>query len=287
MKIVAICCILSTLCLQFFCKNLCNKLRVWDIKVILEIDNDLVIYPYSKRYVLDRIEFEHNFAHINGTKLTNSCAKFNKFKRCQSFRKKQFKVSNRILLKYVAIARRRPKYDIKISSLQSLKYVSLRKNSIGDVEERTFTNLPNLKKLQLSNNRISEIKMWCNNCSALNTIQLNHNRLHKLSSDAFIEIKAKSIANLILNNNLIELIEDGALDHLRRIGILNLAHNKLKKLPDNFLRNLTSGYSLDLSFNGLECIPKHILYKFKYVNLDGNPIIYNCIFNVAPDDVKL
>ncbi|RLO11499.1 hypothetical protein DYB28_007160, partial [Aphanomyces astaci] len=63
-----------------------------------------------------------------------------------------------------------------------------------------------------------------------------------------------------------------ALLELSNMVIVDLAHNKLTHLPDNFAYNLDSVQKLDVSFNHLEVLPADIgqLHALRLLNVRGN-----------------
>lgn len=259
-----------------------------NLMVLLEIDNDTNhLYPSYEYQMLNNITINYyRGAHFNGTKMRVICKKvLDKILKAESiiFDNVNFETieddawENLINLKYLGIINENiQKFNFNIHDLSNLKLITLEGDRIREIQRHTFYDLPKLKILQLSNNDIEEIDDWCKNCPLLSEISLNNNQIRKLNKNAFHAINTDLRINLTLNNNL-EYIEDGALDHIKEIGILYLSRNKLTVIPDRFLHNLRNGYKLDLSFNRLNCIPEHLFAKMDYIDLIGNPITEDCL----------
>lgn len=282
MKTLTATILLASVATYAFGSEYCNKINTSQINVKLDYDDDDLIYTLGPYYPLDNITFKYSFAHFKDQNITTFCKKIAyKVKRCKALLLDNINLKNVEdgawkkfgSLKYLAIAHNNiPNYNIGISSIQDLKFISVQENKIENIEEHCFRDLPKLKKLYLHNNQISEIKNWFTNCSSLNSIRLDRNLIQKLPANAFKELTPKLTVNITLNHNKIEEIEDGALDHLRKIDVLNLAYNTIKEIPESFLQNLTGGRALYLNNNLLKHIPKHLFDKFDYINVDGNPI---------------
>lgn len=260
----------------------CDKVDIKNINVILQIDDDALIYPNSPYYALNKIMYNYDYAHFNGSEMKIFCKVVaNKVYNTKALLLNNIKLKDvesgawdeLHYLQYVAIIKNNiPNFNISIKSLKNLKFISLQDNKIEDIKLDKIDDLPELHTLDLSINNISEIKNWCKNCPKLTKIKLNRNRIRKIPVNAFTTISNDSSIEIILDNNQIEEIESGALNQLRDIRLLSLANNKLKDLPEDFLNNLQNGYELNLSNNLLRDIPKHVLHKFRYVDLNDNPL---------------
>lgn len=278
---------LLNLLLYVFADEYCDGIKTSDIKVLLEIDDPESIYPSYDYVTLNDINIKYNGAHFNGTKMKVICKKIlNKINKAESIifdnvnfeRIENDAWTNMDNLKYLGIVNDNiQKIHFKINGLNNVKLITLEENHIEDIERNTFYDLPKLEVFQLSHNKINELKDWCKNCPLLSEIGLDNNKLTILPTNAFTTINSDLRVNLTINNNTIERIEDGALDHLKQIGFLHLADNKLEEIPKKFLINLRKGYKLDLSFNQLKCIPEHLFEKLQYIDLIGNPLTKKCI----------
>lgn len=119
-------------------------------------------------------------------------------------------------------------------------------NRIEVLDQKSFMNLENLKRLNLKGNKISS-----------------------LLYETFQNIP--ELEDLDLSYNNLESFEFNCLDQVGSVGVfkLNISHNKISELRpyNNFMpSNLEMGYSgivhsnvkiLDMSFNNLSSIPKH------------------------------
>lgn len=127
-----------------------------------------------------------------------------------------------------------------ISNLRNLEYLSFFENKLTSVEE--LGNLPKLKTLDLTGNKISSIK-----------------GLEKL----------KSLESLDLASNNLTSVEE--LQHLKKLESLDLSDNRLTSI--GFLKQLTNLESLSLSNNKLTSIVGlgH-LTKLTSLNVSGNKL---------------
>jgi len=93
----------------------------------------------------------------------------------------------------------------------------------------------------------------------LEVLNLAHNKLSILPPDFGLTQGNANVCPLKyidLSYNSIEALPKQCTDHCKQLEVLNLSHNSLKKLPDDFkLKNLQR---LFVSFNNLEKLPEHI-----------------------------
>lgn len=269
------------------CDKYCEGLNISDINVFLEISDDVLIYPVSQLYALDKINFNYYAAHFKNIKMPVVCEKVvNKINLAKvvlfdniKLRKVQDSAWQELRsLEYLGIVNNNiSKFNIKISDLSTLIFISLEKNQITSINSGTFSNLPKLQILQLSYNNISEIDEWCNNCPNLTELRMNKNKIKRIPSNAFQRLDANLTLVLTFSYNQIELIEPGAFRDFKKIKMLDFSNNAIKEIPENFLKNLEYGYELDFSYNKLKCIPEYLLSKFSRLHLTGNPLQDDCV----------
>lgn len=108
-------------------------------------------------------------------------------------------------------------------------YNNLKDFDLADHSESLY-NLPNLTKLDLNNNTLTELPTKILRLTALTELSVSHNQLELISK------KISSLTNLT---------------------ILNLSNNQIKKLPQE-ITDLTNLTELDVSHNKLISLPKTI-----------------------------
>jgi Leucine-rich repeat (LRR) protein len=142
-----------------------------------------------------------------------------------------------------------------IRNLTKMQIFESSNNQIESIEDNLFDGLDLLKRLDLSSNRIKQIKSSSNSISNLNFINISFNQFENID---FIKTYSK-LKHLLINNN-------------NKISIL--------KSMTYFLNNKKDLFRLDLSFNKIDSFDysgKIDLSKcelLKYVNLDVQLIGY-------------
>lgn len=136
---------------------------------------------------------------------------------------------------------------------KTLKTLNLNTNQISNIPKNAFLalrqSLPNLQKLDISNNQITEfdnITMFDN----LEFLQASGNKIRSIPSS----IKnLKKLEFLYLGNNKLEVINP-ALSSLQNLKLLALNNNKILRIPEN-LTNLVNLRTLHLHYNEIAVIP--------------------------------
>ncbi|CAH1254247.1 IGFALS [Branchiostoma lanceolatum] len=205
--------------------------------------------------------------------------------------------------------------------LQKLRRLDLSDNQLGAITGQVFANLSSLNSLDLHNNKlvrvdsplpngIGQVMLSSNLLSkipplsgALDTLDLSHNPLESLVQGQFSHIPSITTLGLSGIKYFIEkgTIDAGVFTGLGRLGNLNLADNKLTRVPSEALGkinqlntlnlagneitnlhpsdfvNQTTIMTLNLSGNNLTSVPENVLDKLtqiQEINLSGNPIVY-------------
>ncbi|XP_078603374.1 leucine-rich repeat and fibronectin type III domain-containing protein 1-like protein [Branchiostoma floridae x Branchiostoma japonicum] len=226
--------------------------------------------------------------------------------------------------------------------LHKLSGLDLSNNKLGAITGQVFANLSSLKFLDLHNNKlvrmdsplpkgIGQVLLSSNMLSqlpplpgALDTLDLSHNPLQSLVQGQFSHIPSITTLGLSGIKYFIEkgTIDAGVFAGLGRLGTLNLADNRLTRVPSEALGkinqldtlnlsgneittlhpsdfvNQTTIKTLNLNGNNLTSVPEAVLDKLTRlyeVDLSGNPIVYvgprafggGELFSVHLDHTKL
>ncbi|XP_011305480.1 slit homolog 2 protein [Fopius arisanus] len=124
-----------------------------------------------------------------------------------------------------------------------LKILDLSDNLLNVVEEDSLGRLETLEELDLSGNRLKFIPKRLP--SSLIHLNLRGNLIEDVTFDDLDGID--SIHSLMLDDNMIETIEEGALSQLPLLTELDISNNPIKQLPANTLAGPTSLTKLRMS----------------------------------------
>ncbi|XP_078700279.1 uncharacterized protein LOC144927019 isoform X3 [Branchiostoma floridae x Branchiostoma belcheri] len=226
--------------------------------------------------------------------------------------------------------------------LHKLSGLDLSNNQIRAITGQVFVNLSNLQTLNLHNNKlvrmdsplpkgIGQVMLSSNLLSqvpplpgSLGTLDLSYNPLESLVQGQFSHIPSITTLGLSGIKYFIEkgTIEAGVFAGLGRLGTLNLADNRLTRVPSEALGkinqldtlnlagneittlhpsdfvNQTTIQTLNLNGNNLTSVPESVfdkLTRLEEVDLSYNPIVYvgpgafkgGVLFSVHLDHTKL
>lgn len=164
--------------------------------------------------------------------------------------------------------------------------LDLSSNAIGTIEEGTFQNLINLKKLDLASNRIGLVRTACfRGLDGLRELNLSHNRIQFANETHFSGLKSLKSLNLAYNPK--NFMSTGGsqvfFTTLNSLEILNLGHlvhrggeELNRQLERIIFRPLVSTLrKLDLAFSGVNVFESGFfksLPNLVYLNLSGNEV---------------
>jgi leucine-rich repeat protein SHOC2 len=165
------------------------------------------------------------------------------------------------------------------SSMSKLEILELDTNRIESLPKDFGLSYKLLQRLNLSNNKLSELPLGIGQCISLKYLNIHSNHLlslpNTLGSCFQLEYLDAS------NNHLRELPED--LQFLVALIHLDLNHNEISSLPQN-IGNCAKLTYLDLSINQITAIPESFgsLSNLEFVNLENNSIIVsqNCYYSL-------
>lgn len=168
-----------------------------------------------------------------------------------------------------------------------IKELCLMNNSIEIIDPSAFDNMPNLGILALNENKITKISNdWFKESPRISNINLERNYITTIPDKILQNIRGKHIfknvtilTNIMLNDNSIRKIEDGAFDGPETLGWLFLHRNEIEQISEESLGSLKAIDWIRLDHNKLKCIPEklvHISPKIVYY-LQSNPLSDICI----------
>jgi Leucine-rich repeat (LRR) protein len=138
----------------------------------------------------------------------------------------------------------------EILAFRNLEVLMLSQNKIsGPMPEELPLSIPNLKTLRISANLITELPVTISNWRKMKSLVLGS----------------------VFGGNLIESIPEGCISAMP-LEELDLSHNQLKNLPEDFAEGANLLVNLNLSDNQLETLPRSIgLFRnLKSLNLSKN-----------------
>ncbi|EDV40088.1 uncharacterized protein Dana_GF24129 [Drosophila ananassae] len=155
--------------------------------------------------------------------------------------------------------------------------ISLRGNQISSLPAAASKDLqlPNLRMLDLSQNRIEQLpRHGFQGASDLRVLSLAQNQLRQLEDTSFIGIQRLEL--LHLQDNQLGEADERTLLPLAELRNLNLQSNKLEAITDNFFSNNSRLEQLDLSRNLIRSISPIAFdsqRSLEYLDLSGNALL--------------
>ncbi|EDW34666.1 GL12775 [Drosophila persimilis] len=155
--------------------------------------------------------------------------------------------------------------------------ISLKGNEIGSLPAAASKSLqlPNLRMLDLSQNRIEQLpRHGFEGAAQLRVLSLAQNQLRQLEDTSFIGIQRLEL--LHLQENQLGEADERALLPLAELRNLNLQSNKLEAITDNFFSNNSRLEQLDLSRNLIRSISPTAFdtqRSLEYLDLSGNGLL--------------
>lgn len=129
------------------------------------------------------------------------------------------------------------KFENNDARLRGQIELDLRGMDIEKIEPGTFTNVPNLVYLWLSDNRIESLDQnTFHGLNYLSRLALHNNQIKHLSANTFAPLA--ELTRLSLANNRIESIEPKALHGLRHLEFVSLNNNRLDEIGPSVFADL-------------------------------------------------
>ncbi|XP_010148143.1 PREDICTED: slit homolog 1 protein-like, partial [Eurypyga helias] len=136
---------------------------------------------------------------------------------------------------------------------QSTAELRLNNNEISVLEATgIFKKLPHLKKINLSNNKVSEIEDGAfEGASSVSELHLTVNQLESVRSGMFRGLDG--LRTLMLRNNRISCIHNDSFTGLRNVRLLSLYDNQISTIAPGAFDTLQSLSTLNLLANPFNC----------------------------------
>ncbi|XP_044003383.1 toll-like receptor 13 [Aphidius gifuensis] len=162
------------------------------------------------------------------------------------------------------------------TGFENLKKLNLSNNRLYYLESSTFNNLTNLQVLDLDNNNLTALSSnTFNGLEKLERLYLSYNQINSLQPSIF-----NNLLNLktlyIHENHLISLPKD-IFTGLENLENLSMSHNRLNYLESNTFNGLSKLRKVWMGVNHLTTLPKDIfngLEKLEFLNIQSAQINY-------------
>lgn len=161
-------------------------------------------------------------------------------------------------------------YDLS-RVIPALAFLKVRHCSVTEISKKHFTNLTELRELDLGGNQIEYVPSDAfEDLKKLYKLDLSFNRIRFLHENTFAALEG--LTNLYLYYNQIEALHPNIFSSLVNVDRIDFEGNKIRDLDENIFKNATSLESINISKNKLEMIPKNLFknnLKIRYVYLQG------------------
>ncbi|XP_017880940.1 chondroadherin-like [Ceratina calcarata] len=133
---------------------------------------------------------------------------------------------------------------------------------------------PEIRHLDLSNNRVANIHLSFGFYGNLESLDLTSNAIHTLGSDNFVF--QKNLATLNVSNNAVRALAKNSLQGLDSLKELNLASNNISDMDEQAFKSTSDLEILNLSDNSLTSLPEGLLrnlHKIRTLILNRNSLL--------------
>ncbi|XP_071493549.1 uncharacterized protein [Diadema antillarum] len=145
-------------------------------------------------------------------------------------------------------------------------------NNLTTLHGQQFRGNPSLQFLNLNRNQLQELPDDLFNWSEdMSYLDMSHNNLRDVN---FLGVKMRSLVNLHMSYNALEVVSSIGFTSLVSIEFLNLQNSMLGEIPN--VRNLTKLREIDLSSNAITSIPYDAFdgdIALETILLQGNGIL--------------
>ncbi|KAF5272081.1 hypothetical protein FQA39_LY01164 [Lamprigera yunnana] len=141
-------------------------------------------------------------------------------------------------------------------------------NTIAFIENSAFDDMPNLRLLNLDNNKLKHWNSdWFTNTPNIQTLSMSFNLLTKIPANAFNKLRNYRFTSIRLSNNHISYIHHRAFHKLSLLYALWLDNNILHEIDPEAFVHMEQLYIFSLAGNKIKCLPIHFLYTFKSIDM--------------------
>uniref|UniRef100_A0A6P7GID9 Chaoptin-like n=1 Tax=Diabrotica virgifera virgifera TaxID=50390 RepID=A0A6P7GID9_DIAVI len=158
--------------------------------------------------------------------------------------------------------------------IPQLKHLDLSSNRITNISQISLLNCTYLSFFNISNNFISHIPPDTFQGQVfIKTIDISENNLLFIYESTFSNIK-RVLKNIFLRKNNILTLGSSTFDDFDYLQNIDLSDNKIRKIEQYAFSNLKSIDIINLSNNAIEVLESYTYYNIsvKYINLQRNPI---------------
>ncbi|CAH1256908.1 LRRC4C [Branchiostoma lanceolatum] len=164
-----------------------------------------------------------------------------------------------------------------LPGLGQLGILLLGPGHILTAERETFSAVPNLRALSLSNNAFKVIGGWFGTIKRLKKLQLCWNKIEEIQKNA-LQPLAK-LQFLSLRFNRLRAVEEWHFAGLTNLKYLHLSYNNISRIAGKSFDQLPRLYSLSLQHNKLSSVPAELLTAMRgiqVVYIEANPFRCTC-----------
>lgn len=139
-----------------------------------------------------------------------------------------------------------------LKPLRKLHWLSLEHNRLAVLPTTAMDHLHKLRYLSLEGNRLAAISgafFKSGRLRSLRDIRLSYNLIEILGSKTFHNLQ--ELTTVVLANNRIQVIQHSAFDHLPKLITVNLAFNRIERVEARAFRWLPNLLKIDLQSNRL------------------------------------
>lgn len=161
------------------------------------------------------------------------------------------------------------RFDLRFA--KSLEVLNIENCEVADMEPRVFVNLPLLKNLSLSKNFLKQIREGVFYQVVVEHLDLSHNRLTTIKSNAFDNMPNLTSINLDYNELTFYSI---SFKDCPKFETLSVQYNFIQYLPEEvFINHPNKTLNAYFSFNKISKIDQGLFdVKFKDLYLDHNEV---------------
>ncbi|XP_029050070.1 amphoterin-induced protein 2-like isoform X1 [Osmia bicornis bicornis] len=141
---------------------------------------------------------------------------------------------------------------------------------------------PEIKHLDLSNNRVGNIHLSFGFYGNLETLDLTSNAIHTLGSDNFVF--QKGLITLNVSNNAVRALAKNSLQGLDSLKELNLSSNNISDMDEQAFKSTSELEILNLCDNSITSLPEGLLknlHKIRTLILKRNSLLEIPTANLA------